>query len=86
MALSIDRLFAYIAIDDEGEGVCGALIGPGGSWMPLVGADMERVEQLRPVAQMIADQSGKRIVLAHFEKREDVEYIEPLLPNPFKRP
>jgi hypothetical protein len=75
MALSIDRLFAYVATDDDGEGVAAYQID--GQWMPLVGADEERMRSLKPVAQLVADQSGKRLALVRFEARTDEDYIEP---------
>ncbi len=76
MGQSIDDLYAFIAADDEGEGIT-AFQAPGGMMLPMVGADMERVESLRPVAQQIAAMTGKRIVVAKFSAREDLEIIEP---------
>ena len=76
MTDSIDRMYAYIAADETGEGIA-AHYSPTMGWMPLVGADMARMESLRPVAQMLADESGQRIVLAHFEDRRDIEILEP---------
>lgn len=75
MTLSIDTLTAFIAVDEEGEGVM-AFRGPGG-WMPMVAADEERLESMRPLAQEIATASGRRCVVARFSVREDVEVIEP---------
>jgi len=46
-------------------------------WMPLVGADMDRVESLKPLAVGVARLTGKRIVLARFGVREDLEEIAP---------
>lgn len=47
----------------------------GGVWLPLVGADEERVKSLRPVAERIARTTEKRVVLARFKEREDLEVI-----------
>ena len=75
MTLSIDTITAYIAVDDEGEGIC-AFQGPGG-WMPMVAADQARIDSLRPMAEALAEGSGRRIVVARFSVRTDVEVIEP---------
>jgi len=73
----INIIYAFISIDEgpEDEGIIGAKFGD--AWMPLVGADMKRVDSLRPLAKEIARVTGKRIVLAKFTVREDVENIAP---------
>lgn len=75
MTLSIDKLYAFVAVDEEGEGIT-AFGGPHGM-MPMVAADEARVESLKPIAQLLANQSGKRIVLAEFSIRTDSETFEP---------
>jgi len=71
----IDVMYAFIAVDKEpnDEGVVAAFLN--GAWMPLVGADMKRVESLKLLAQNIAKATGKKITLAKFQAREDVEVI-----------
>lgn len=70
----IDSLYAFVAEDSPGdEGIIGAKTAEG--WLPLVGADMARVESLRPLAQALAQQTGKTIKLLHFETRREVEII-----------
>lgn len=55
----IERIFAWVCPDGEGgEGVAGASIGM--TMMPLVGADQERMESLRPIAQDICNGSAGR--------------------------
>ena len=53
----------------------------GSAWMPLVGADMERMNSLKKHAEAIAKATGRRIVLAEFSVRKDIEEI---LPEPPK--
>jgi hypothetical protein len=43
--------------------------------MPMVGADMKRVDDLRPLAQKIAREMGKKITLVRFTQREELEEI-----------
>ena len=71
----IDSLYAFVAEESgpEDEGIIGIQTDWG--WMPLVGADMARVESLRPLAESIGQQTGKRIKLLHFETRQEVEII-----------
>lgn len=45
--------------------------------MPLVAADKQRLDQLRPMAQQIANQHGKPITLVRFSQRTDLETIRP---------
>ncbi len=73
----IEVIYAFISIDEgpEGEGIVAALMGD--KWMPLVGADMDRVESLRPLAMEVSRITGKRIVLARFGDREDLEELKP---------
>ena len=46
-------------------------------WMPLVGADLARVESLKPIVRGLARGLGKPIKLLYFENRKDVEVITP---------
>lgn len=73
----ITEMFAFIAEDEgpEDEGIAAVL--RSGLVMPLVGADMARMDSLRPVAQLIARESGKRIRLVKFSHWEELETIEP---------
>lgn len=49
----IERIYAWIATEaDGGEGICSTMIG--NMQMPMVGADRERVESLRPHAAALA--------------------------------
>jgi hypothetical protein len=74
--LTIDEVYAFVAIDEDGdEGVC-AFYGPTG-WMPMVCADQARVDQMRPIAEEIARQGGKPIQLFKFSKKELVEVFNP---------
>ena len=71
-------MFAFIAVDPEGgdEGVVGVMK-PNGEWVPLVGADMDRVVSLKPVAKQIARQTGREITIRYFANVVDMEKITP---------
>lgn len=71
----IEVIYAFISIDEgpEDEGIVAARMGD--AWMPLVGADEDRIESLKPLAIDIAQVTGKRIVLARFSNREDLEEV-----------
>lgn len=71
----IEELYAFIASDAEGEGLCGFQT-PDGQWMPMVAADKARVDSLRRIASMIASKTGQRIKLCRFKIREELEVIE----------
>lgn len=75
LSFRITELWAFIAVgDDDEEGVIGAKM-PNGSWLPFVMADNRRLEQLRPMAEDIAEASGKTVRLVRFSVREDIETL-----------
>jgi hypothetical protein len=76
--VNVDTVYAFVVRDprDDTEGIP-AFLSKGGTPMPMIGADKERIESLRPIAQEIADASGVALTLCHFTTREDVETIEP---------
>jgi len=75
--LRIDQLFAFIVKDRDGtEGVAGFLDVERGTWLPMVGADLARVESLRPIAEDLARRLHLPITLAYFSGRRNVEVIE----------
>lgn len=66
--LKITELYAFIAKDKNGhEGIMG-IRNSKGEWMPLIGADVEMVEKLKP----IADKMGAQYELRYFVSRGDV--------------
>jgi hypothetical protein len=73
----IEEMYAFIVADTgpEDEGLAAMKLR--GDWLPLVGADMERVESRKPIAQSIARETGQKITIARFTQRTDVETIEP---------
>lgn len=73
----IKEMFAFIIAntDKEDEGI--PAVGTNFGLMPLVGADMSRINSLRASAQEMADKTGKPITLAKFNIREDIEIIHP---------
>jgi hypothetical protein len=77
MPLKIDQLYAWIATEADGsEGVAAHSIGAMGL-VPLVGADKERMESLRPYAESVARMTGRPIELKVFGKGTVIDRIEP---------
>lgn len=76
MAFRIEAVHAFVAVDEDGEeGIIGMQTMKG--WLPFVAADKTRLDQLRPIAQSIANQTNKEVRLLRFAIREDVEVLEP---------
>lgn len=73
--LRIDSMYAYVAEDEEGEGIT-AMQTPSGGWIPMVGADMARMESLRPVAEATVKATGNRVKLVRFTTRVELEVLE----------
>lgn len=60
----ITELYAYVSADEGGEGIIGAPIQ--GVMTPLIGADLDRMKSLRPVAKALAKQFGVKIKFMRF--------------------
>ena len=73
----IDEMWAWTTIDpaDSTEGVLG-LHSPDG-WIPMVGADRNRMESLRTYVQALVDLQGFTATMVRFTQREEMERIEP---------
>ena len=56
----ITRMFAFVVADkdENDEGVVG-FRDFNGQWLPLVGADMARIQSLKPLADKISHETGK---------------------------
>ncbi len=74
--LRIDQMYAFIVLDDDGTEGIPAIRGPNGMVLPLVGADMARIDSLREIVRRDPMLKGKRITLAKFSVRENMEVIE----------
>jgi hypothetical protein len=69
----IEEMFAFTCIDtNDVEGII-SVHTPALGNMPLVGADMERIESLRPHAELAARASGQPVKLVKFSHREVLE-------------
>jgi hypothetical protein len=76
----IQSISAFLVLDpaDNNEGIIACdLPGSRGMPMPLIGADAERIESLRPIAQQIANVKGVPVRLVRFSVREVIEVLEP---------
>lgn len=71
---SINEIWAFVSRDDDGnEGVVGATMG--GVFMPLIAADKDRLDSLRPLAKDMLRLSKKKIFLVKFSQRSEIEEI-----------
>ena len=72
----IKEIFAFVAEDSgpDDEGITAMPVGH--FWMPMVGADMARVNSLRPVAAKIARRTRKPIKILRFTNRVELEVIK----------
>lgn len=65
--LKITEIFAFIAVSPDGEGIMGIEM-PGGVIMPMIGANVERVEILKPVADQIAEKFNQKYEIRYFKQ------------------
>lgn len=71
----ITEMFAFIATEKDGtEGILGFQT-DNGVMMPLVGADMDRVDSVKGFAKLIGQHAGCNVTLAKFSIRENLEVI-----------
>ena len=72
----IDNVWVFVSRDENGnEGVIAAPTALG--VMPLIAADSERLESLRPLAKSLVDKvPGKKVALIKLTTREEIEVFE----------
>lgn len=71
----ITEMFAYVMADkdEEDEGVIGFYSPHAGGWVPMVGADMDRMKSLKKEADRISEQVGKPYKILKFKLVEEVK-------------
>ena len=76
----IERMYAFLIVDSEHnmEGVPAFMDPELGTWMPMVGADIDRMKSLSDMAREIADKTGEEITLVVFEGRVEIEKYQPV--------
>jgi hypothetical protein len=75
--LRIDQVWAFVAVDEDGnEGVCAAPF-TGMGVVPLIAADEARLASILPVAQRIATMSGRTVKLIKLSVREELQVFHP---------
>jgi len=75
----IKKLFAFVIHDNddlEDEGLM-AFQTQSGEWMPMVGADMDRVDSLIPIANEIANLLQRPYKIATFEMTDFTVIVPP---------
>ena len=71
--MKINEMYAFVATEEDGtEGI--PAVRMGNTFYPLVGADMDRIESLRHLAQGFADE-GVPIKLVRFSTAEILETL-----------
>ena len=76
MTKKITELFAFVVTHTDGdEGIIAMKMGD--TMFPFIGADQERVEQLKPLAETIAKNAGLPLELRYFVPKEKSPNICP---------
>jgi hypothetical protein len=70
-------MYAYVVKDADGnECVPASKDTRTGMWLPLMGADLDRMRSFRPLVEEMAQQEGRPFHLVHFTTRTEVDVIE----------
>lgn len=71
--LRITELYAFISKDENGhEGIMGFLTDYG-TMMPMIGADTDRIDSLRPLADRISKTTGIKYEIRYFGQNKDIK-------------
>jgi len=75
MGNKINSVYVFISEDKDGdEGICAFHTASFG-WMPMVAANKEILESLRPIAKDLATVQKSKIKLIELNRRTDLEVI-----------
>lgn len=72
---SIDELYAFVCtggnefLEQQGEGIM-VWKSPSGLPLPMIGADLERVESLKTIAEAMAKANGIKYEIRYFKRVE----------------
>jgi hypothetical protein len=71
----IDDIYAFLAVDrtDGDEGIMGF----GNPAVPMIAADLTRLQQLRPLAEQLAKAGDLRVKLVRFTTRTEIDEFGP---------
>lgn len=75
MPLIIEKLYAWIAEEDNGSQGIIAFAKPDGGWLPLVGANRTVIEAYRNFAADLSYKFKKKIFLMEFSTQKILETI-----------
>ena len=70
----LDKLYAFVADDNgpEDQGIMAFRDGVRGGWMPMVGGDLTRIDQLYPIAKFLSGKSGIPFKVMLYGSPQDV--------------
>jgi hypothetical protein len=80
MPLHIDEMYAFIATEEDGEGVVAFFDPVTKTMVPMVGADMKRVDSLKPIAKDMIPKVGP-IKIVKFTNRVELETLGGMVEN-----
>jgi len=67
----ITEMFAFVAEEKpDDEGIMGFMMNS--AWTPLIGADMDRIHSLKPIADEISKATGIPYKLLHFKLEGEI--------------
>jgi len=77
MSLKIERLYAFVAIDpkDGNEGIMAFKPQNSDMMLPMIGADMTRMQSLISIADEVAELAGVEYILKYYKLEESNESI-----------
>lgn len=73
--MKIEKMYAFVSEDEEkggDEGVMAFMDPNSKSWHPMVGADLNRVKDLIPIADRMCEGTNRSYKILIFENRRDV--------------
>lgn len=72
----MEQLYAYVVENKDGEeGIMAFMDQVQQRWVPMIGAELSMVEELKEPARAMAQKLGQTVKLVVFTKRQDIEII-----------
>jgi hypothetical protein len=71
MPKKITELYAFVVTCADGDEGIMAFKSGDITWMPMIGADLDRIESLRRIADAIAKETGTQYEVRYFTRRTE---------------